>query len=419
MARRLGAVLTVCTSSVACTGARPSPPVSVSAPGTPPIAAVSTDAGTTEAAPCTQHIAPVPGPDYPAFTTSCVMPELPPGYPVPRPLADRPWQEGDAAVGPLSVKDPKNITKLLAGLKAYVAPVFDAYIADPTNATTRPDAHGWRMMPWLGGSSCADEWSGRESAAGTSTGQVIPAGTLPGQKSAGEQGDLQNHSITWYDPWGAYALSSVFGAPTPGTANPRNEQMADGTVIVKMAVLTPYADGTHWPTVASAPAWPVYRPPVGQSTNYYCGAPSDHFQLLSTRLIQFDIILKSSYYAPETGWVFATWLFDPNAQGSGPLDHFTPLGAMWGNDPGVAQTDLCTPVRPLQQNWINPAAPAYGYQQLGWGCRLSGPIDVSRRQVAFEDGSSCATARVSSCMSCHGTASGCSPRARARPPSTR
>jgi hypothetical protein len=147
--------------------------------------------------------------------------------------------------------------------------------------------------------------------------------------------------------------------------------------------------------------WPVYRPPVGASTDD-CNSPGK-FELLSTRVVQFDIILKSSYYAPQSHWVFATWLYDPNAAGSSPLDHFTALGAMWGNDPGIAQTDFCTPVSPLQENWINPKAPAYGFQQLGWGCRLSGPIDVARRPVSFPDGSQCPTARVSSCMSCHGT----------------
>jgi hypothetical protein len=113
--------------------------------------------------------------------------------------------------------------------------------------------------------------------------------------------------------------------------------------------------------------------------------------------------LKSSYYAPKTEWVFATWLFDPNAKGDQPLDKFTLLGAMWGNDPGIAQTDMCTPVSPLKENWINPGTPEYGYQQLGWGCRLAGPIDIARRSAVFSDGTTCNTARVSSCLSCHGS----------------
>jgi len=361
---------------------------------------------------CAQHIAETPPLPYPTWTTSCEMPALPTGYPLARPVADRPWQQGQAATGPLRVSSPRNLTKLLDALKAYVAPAFNPYLSDPTKAETRPDKQGWRMMPWVGDLDCPLGASGRDSSAGTSTGQLIPSGTLPGQRTdAG--GDLQNHSITWYDPWASFALSSVFGEGTPGEGNPKNEQMVDGSVLVKIAVLTPYADGTEWPTVVGAPSWPVYRPPVGPDAEA-CPAPASSFKLISTRVLQFDIILKSSYYAPETEWLFATWLYDPDAKASAPsapgtpaagtpLDKFTLLGAMWGNDPGIAQKDLCTPVKPLQQNWINPDAPSYGFQQLGWGCRLAGPIDVARRTVGFEDGSSCATARVSSCMSCHGS----------------
>lgn len=352
---------------------------------------------------CASHIAPTPGTDYPTYKYNCQMPAPPSGYPMPRPMDQRPWQGADAAAGPLDVNKPENIAKLMAALKAYVAPVFNAYIADPTNDAKRPDKAGWRMMPWLGDVDCDVDWtSGRDSAVGTSTGQLIPAGTLPGQRTDAT-GALQNHSITWYDPWGAFALGAVFGAPTPGVGDPTKQQMADGAVLVKMAVLTPYADGTQWPTVEKAPAWPVYRPPVGVNTDYCANNDPSTFKLLSTRLIQFDIILKSSYYAPKSEWVFATWLFDPNAKGDQPLDNFTLLGTMWGNDPGIAQTDMCTPVSPLQENWINPGTPDYGYQQLGWGCRLAGPIDIARRSAVFSDGTSCNTARVSSCLSCHGS----------------
>lgn len=400
----------LCVAFASCKSAPPvaeppPPPPAQASPEPAPLAPISAEPSAFDpvAQACASHIAATPGPGYPTYQYNCQMPALPEGYPIARPMNERPWQSAGAK-GPLSVKSPANLTKLLAALKAYVAPVFNPYIADPTNDAKRPDKAGWRMMPWLGDVDCDVGWdSGRDASAGTSTGQMIPAGTLPGQRTEPGSGDLQNHSITWYDPWGAFALSSVFGAPTPGVGDPTREQMVDGTVIVKMAVLTPYADGTDWPIVAQAPVWPVYRPPVGVSTNYCQNNDPSTFKLLSTHLIQFDIILKSSYYAPKSEWLFATWLFDPDAKGEQPLDRFTLLGAMWGNDPGIAQKDLCTPVKPLQENWINPGAPEYGYQQLGWGCRLSGPIDIARRSAVFSDGTTCATARVSSCMSCHGS----------------
>lgn len=392
----------VCTPFVSCKSAPPVAETDKPAPAPAPAPEPPPFNPTAQA--CASHIAPTPGPDYPTYKYNCEMPALPPGYPMPRPMDQRPWQSGDAAVGPLDVKKPENIAKLMAALKAYVAPVFNPYIADPTNDAKRPDKAGWRMMPWLGDVDCDVDWnSGRDAAVGTSTGQLIPAGTLPGQRTDAATGTLQNHSITWYDPWGAYALAAVFGAPSPGAGDPTKQQMVDGAVLVKMAVLTPYADGTYWLTVETAPQWPVYRPPVGANTNYCQNNDPATFKLLSTRLIQFDIILKSSYFAPKSEWVFATWLFDPSAKGDQPLDKFTLLGAMWGNDPGIAQTDMCTPVSPLQENWISPGTPDYGYQQLGWGCRLAGPIDIARRSAVFSDGSSCNTARVSSCLSCHGS----------------
>ncbi|MET0287299.1 MAG: hypothetical protein ABW352_22630 [Polyangiales bacterium] len=390
------ALTLVLPAVVACRGAphgEVAPPPAPAPPPPPPDPSVRA---------CAQHIEPTPPSPYPTWSTSCEMPALPDAYPLPRPAADRPWQPAKgAATGPLKVNAPKNIMKLLDALKAYVAPTFDPYLIDPTNADKRPDKQGWRMMPWVGELDCKLGASGRDASAGTSTGQLIPRGTLPGQRASAD-GDLQNHSITWYDPWAAYALSSVFGVGKPGAGNPANEQMVDGSVLVKIAVLTPYADGSEWPTAEGAPVWPVYRPPVGPDAEA-CPAPATSFQLLSTRVLQFDIIVKSAYYAPETEWVFATWLYDPDAKGDKPLDKFTALGAMWGNDPGIGQKDLCTPSTPLKQSWINPKAPLYGYQQLGWGCRLAGPIDVARRPVTFDDGSTCATARVSSCMSCHGS----------------
>jgi hypothetical protein len=58
---------------------------------------------------------------------------------------------------------------------------------------------------------------------------------------------------------------------------------------------------------------------------------------------------------------------------------------------------------PLAENWINPDAPRYSTQTLGWGGRLSGPNDGARNDIAV-NGKVLKNAPDSGCMSCHSTA---------------
>jgi hypothetical protein len=149
--------------------------------------------------------------------------------------------------------------------------------------------------------------------------------------------------------------------------------------------------------------------------------------------MQFDIIVKDSDAAPETGWVFTTFVYDRNAaKGSGPWDQLTPLGATWGNDPeadryyvGHPPVDPKRPHAPLlKEFWRNPEAPQYSAATLGWGGRMSGPIDIAERhhvllvknvpQFQYKSDETCRTVdhpvdvtgpfRASGCLSCHGTA---------------
>jgi hypothetical protein len=58
---------------------------------------------------------------------------------------------------------------------------------------------------------------------------------------------------------------------------------------------------------------------------------------------------------------------------------------------------------PLEETWINPAAPKYSTETLGWGGRLAGPNDGARNDIqvgkkVLENHAD------SSCMSCHGPA---------------
>jgi hypothetical protein len=106
-----------------------------------------------------------------------------------------------------------------------------------------------------------------------------------------------------------------------------------------------------------------------------------------------DIIVKDHKTAPKTGWVFSTLVYDKAAPGATTWDKLVPLGAMWGNDPGVDNDRL-------EETVINPAAPAYAKITLGWGLRLSGPNDAATQSLHPPT----EPTRISSCMSCHGAA---------------
>src|SRR5262249_40887796 len=142
----------------------------------------------------------------------------------------------------------------------------------------------------------------------------------------------------------------------------------------------------QWPVIDGSAVGNVFRMPVealeGSDENPTVKAntpPSP--QVLPLRLLQFDIIVKDSTVSPQTGWVFATFIYDKGAVGATTWDKRVPLGAMWGNDPEFAgQPDGKDPAGgPLKETWINPDAPAYAKSSLGWGGRLSGPIDVAER----------------------------------------
>ncbi len=108
--------------------------------------------------------------------------------------------------------------------------------------------------------------------------------------------------------------------------------------------------------------------------------------LQTVRLIQVDLAARDSRL--PLGWAFGTYAFD-GMTGKAGFDGLEPLGISWGNSPGVTATmALQTPVG---SQWLNEELIAGGHLSdlhLGWGRRLSGPLDNPN----------------SSCMSCHQTA---------------
>jgi hypothetical protein len=295
------------------------------------------------------------------------------------PMENPPWLK---AIGGGTI-NPQNAAAYVGALKQYVGANARQLLLDYKNWDAA-NAH-WYNEPWLG--------STRESIHGTyPAGQFGPS-IFPG---TGLKTTFDTHVLTYYDERAAYTLYKVWGS---GAMNPdiktENFQFDEGSVIVKAAVFVsddPAVQKDWWPLMDGAAVWPIYTAIPEQ-------APGSS-AVLNAYVIQFDIIVKDSVASPRTGWVFATLVYDRKALGDA-WDKMVPLGAMWGNDPEIdsdAKKSL-----PLQETWINPAAPKYSTETLGWGGRLAGPNDGARNDIQvgkkqLDDHPN------SSCMSCHGPA---------------
>lgn len=281
----------------------------------------------------------------------------------------------------------------VAKLKEFVAPSMRDMIEKP--GEWDPAKAGWYDMPWQ--AEGGDAESGREAILGAFSGQVILKDT-----SRGLTVNMQNHTVVYYDATAASLLKKVWANPF----NPDRKGIVfpEGAMVIKAAAVSPTP--AQWPILAGAAVWNVFRPPVAEVIKYKQN-PKTVLRPVVTelRLLQFDVIVKDSVAAPQTGWVFATFIYDKDAPGRSPWDRLVPLGAQWGNDPQFARLPRGKDSGTLRETWINPAVPKYAYDTLGWGGRLSGPIDVAKRHnVLYTDGRLREVQRASSCLSCHGTA---------------
>jgi hypothetical protein len=300
-----------------------------------------------------------------------------------------------ASRAPLTID---NADEYVNALKAFVAPTMQGMVDTPNDWD--PKANGWYGMIWQGAGSPGpngktDPKSGQEAILGAFSGQTIEQATFA---DSGLTVDMQNHTVIYYDALSATMLDKLWANPL----NPDRKAVSfpEGAMVVKAAAVTPTPE--QWPVLEGSGVWNVFRPPLPTPGN-----PSPDAAVLSLRVLQFDIIVKDSTASPQTGWVFVTYVYDKDAPGEATFDKLVPLGAMWGNDPAFAnQPDGKDPSGgPLRETWINPAAPAYSKSSLGWGGRLSGPIDVAdRHNVLLTDGTRVESMAASSCLSCHGTA---------------
>jgi hypothetical protein len=293
---------------------------------------------------------------------------------------DPPWHRA-ISNGPITVA---NAGAYAEALKKYVAADMRQMLMD--SSQWNPQMLGWYNEPWTGYL--------REATHG----MYVGSSPFPPElfRGSGLSKPFTTYVLTFYDRHSANALYKVWGetatAPKIEAGAP---QFAEGSVIVKAAFST--ANGDVWPVMQGAHQWTLYIS-TNATKNRGPAAPPE---LDPTSFFQFDIIVKDTQSAPQTGWVFSTLVYDKDAPGADFWDKMVPLGAMWGNDP---QATL--PGQPLMQNWINPAAPAYSKMTLGWGGRLSGPNDGAVNDAVIDGPTPVVSPDLasSSCMSCHSVA---------------
>jgi len=297
-----------------------------------------------------------------------------------QPISNPPWSK---AIGG-GLINKTNAAAYVAALKEYVSVNARQLLLDYQNWDAAKAR--WYNEPWLG--------SIRESIHGTySAGQFGPE-IFPG---TGLKATFDTQVLTYYDERAAHTLYKVWKADamTPETKT-ANFQFDEGSVIVKAAMFLsddPKIQTDWWPVTKGAAEWPLFVG-IPQSSP----GPA---AVLNTYVMQFDIIVKDSLSAPKTGWVFSTLVYDANASGDA-WDKMVPLGVQWGNDPDV--NSALIPPPPLNENWINPEAPKYSTQTLGWGDRLSGPNDGATNDIQIGTDTVLKNAPDSSCMSCHSPA---------------
>lgn len=315
----------------------------------------------------------VPPPGMTQFTLSHDWPtgSLPP-------IADAPWRKA-IGNGPITTG---NAQAYAEALKAAVADNGRALITQGSGFDAK--GAGWYNEPWVG--------SLRDPLQGTYCAGAFGPSFFPG---TGLRASFDTRVLTYYDRRAAGALYKVWGktAMQPNVST-GNFQFDEGSIIVKAALFQstdPAQPTGWWDAMNGAQEWKMFIP-------IDCNAQTPAApQVIPGYVAQFDIIVKDSKSAPKTGWVFTTLVYDSRRPGNDIWDKMVVLGAQWGNDPQAT-----SPTAKLTENWINPDAPRYSTQTLGFGGRLSGPNDGATNNI-WVNGKPIVNAPDSGCMSCHST----------------
>ncbi|HET9638006.1 MAG TPA: hypothetical protein VFP12_02250 [Allosphingosinicella sp.] len=279
-------------------------------------------------------------------------------FPANVPADDQPWLAFDPATQPDQY------------IKSVLAYFYEGNIRESVENSFDPALNTrrqWYNAPWQDYG-----FNGREPAHGLTRERV----NLPGELDPKQTKMWNNYAVGFYNSAGASAIGKVWA--DHGDPDTSLGIMPEGTVGAKLLFTTATPDEV--PYLAGAPTWKTYI-----YTQVNARRPDAKLRgEVPVRLLQIDIAVKDK--RSPTGWVFGTFVYGggpaPGTVTGAGWTNVSPVGLMWGNDPGY---DPNAPGARLKESWINPAVkmPHLGYQG-----RLNGPVDNPE----------------SSCLSCHSTA---------------
>ncbi|RUA34892.1 MAG: hypothetical protein DSY77_03850 [Bacteroidetes bacterium] len=303
----------------------------------------------------------------------------------------------------------ENASEYIMSIREYIYDAMSVMINEPKKWPSSIYRKEWYNMAWSAQAYKKTKWEGLETVYGTMTGQVLKNDIF---KDYGFEGPMQNHALVYYNDIASLTLNELWKKNDTSGFYPEYTteaaQFKQNAIIIKAAGTT--ATGEDWDIMEGAGTFPIYR-------EMAYGPEKDNGPILQELAwIQFDIIIKDTVAAPETGWVFSTFIYDKESDGKTTFDRLELLGVSWGNDPGQLDT-----TKAISQTYLNPDAPDYYKANIGYGERLSGPIDVAMVGGIKSDGTpdsvfildeagkpqggkSYLHFRASACMSCHGTA---------------
>lgn len=257
----------------------------------------------------------------------------------------------------------------------------------------------WYHMPWQDYGR-----AGREAIHGLT--QEAPLAQW--QLAATQNETAVAHAIGFYNEFGGYTIGQVWKDPTkPDPSVTSNQGFPIGTVVCKLLFvdMSPDLIAEQVPYLVNPIEWQAYTA-VGfnpqPENQLHTPVPEKPRRVKEVTLIQMDIMIRDDR-APS-GWIFGTFQYNGTLENTTPWNNLIPVGLMWGNDPDrtddipvttdnrwptpqpVSQTPINTS---LEETIINPDASELPPTHLGWKGRLNGPVDNP----------------LSSCMSCHMTAS--------------
>jgi len=255
----------------------------------------------------------------------------------------------------------------------------------------------WYNVPWM----AYDPTAGREYVHGTTNErtatlgeflkapgigphvQFFMAGMTDACKAEYPWG-FESWSVGYYNEYGGYALGRTVppsGVPQMGeylgSAVPAGLPFPKGTVVVK--VLTSNVPVDCVPFLHGSPEWMVDRHKYTKAKGYECDR-----EVQSDHVVQVDVAVVDP--RSPSRWVYGTFAYDGDTQGSTFWDHLVPVGLQWGSDPWTFPAVPESASLALQQSAINTDIGTF--QHLGCKDRLAGPVDNPQ----------------SSCTSCHASA---------------